>query len=1587
MKLSNSLRKICIIFFTILTIFFFVPYSQAYEVITHVGLTNEVVDFYNLSFKNKITNLQKELIIQGSIDEDSPDLRVLNHFYDPIRNIGLLDGHSAKDWAISEVIQKRAWVAGDYSWPRALQYYADGDEVNAFKGLGHIIHLIEDMATPDHTRNDSHLKKEIFGVTFDLNTNPSPYEWWAREKNRDSLNGFGYNLFKQNKKSIEFFDLAGYFDFMALYSNQNFFSKDTIAGDTHTNYQYENPKIIEFDKKYGYGIDSLSEEKFKLVKIKELQDGSKILVLSDEKNTTILQEYFTRLSTQAVLSGAGIIDLFLKEAKQARKEYLRQQEIKQQQERQIQQEREAYLQSTNIVNKVIARTYYRTRDFAIDDVVKPVVNTVYGIASGTYEVVAASGQVVSNTTSVVSSTSRLLAGLFAIKTKETVIEGAEITKKLATETKTFVQQAFVEHIETLKKSTSAQKQQASVIGAGTTPRPIFATTVVPSVGVQTVIEQPKQITLKNNSVIQSEPGRLLFVGASGPSSHGSGAGLAVVTSGNSYSSQQSTQPSFLLSSSSSQSSTPAPAPLKEKTQEDKNASVVKDTKVQDNTSTTTKIQSENSVNTQPPSKIKILECAASLITDGCLTMSTTAHISWEPVSGVDQYVINKNGTIVTTKETSAILEMMDFSDYTVSVSVINAQGQSNILATQVISVASMPIVINEIAWMGTAASSADEWFELKNNTKHTIDLSKWEIKISGGAPSIKLIGTIAPHAYIVFERTNDDTISDSKAHQIYTGSLNNTGEQITLLYASATIDQTPLIIKDTWVGGENSTTTKKTMERYSPKEPGVNNENWGTNLGFINNGADAGRNSNSILGTPGKRNSISHLINKGQPIEKDVIIDADEGYYVIETKKGISVSTSSTLTIKPGVVIAFYDANPFSYQYSVGISFDNFDHNFHFNSFVVNGRLIAEGTEKDPIVIKSSSISSYGLEKSAVIAFNGGNGTSLLSHIEIKDLGQIIVKNGARLDIRDATIMNSSKGIRVSEASMVNLKNIKIINNFKTSVRAHDSTVSIDSSKIQESKSFSYAGDNSLPTIAAVNSNINISNSEISGPINFLNSKVVIKDTAIAGSLAKGDGIVATNGSDLMVVSSTIKDSRYSGIVVDSSDVTISNTLVENGQQVGISIYSGDNSPGSTGTIITDTIIRGFTGGPGIRVTEPAAMLSITGGEITGNQAGIIIIDNLLAKVTPIITGIHVHNNPVTSSVLNLNTQSFAGSMVGKSYTQNLDISGGILPYTSVVFSGMMPPGLNLTNNILSGTPTTAGDFTFVIQVTDSSNTKQTVSKEFTIHIAQTKPVPLVSMVVPVIKISECAASLVSDGCLITASTVQVSWDPIPEADQYVINKNGTIVTTKETSIILEMADFTDYMIAVSVVDMQGNTSVPTTQKISIASVPIVINEIAWMGTEASFADEWFELKNNTGYTIDLSTWSLQSSEGTQLIKFTGIIAPNQHAVFERTNDDTIKDSTAHQIYTGSLENNGEQLTLYYRSTSIDQTPLIINDTWAAGENIPIKKTMERRVSKKSGLEKDNWGTNLGSIKNGTDAKDNAIMGSPGARNSVSEDG
>ncbi len=120
----------------------------------------------------------------------------------------------------------------------------------------------------------------------------------------------------------------------------------------------------------------------------------------------------------------------------------------------------------------------------------------------------------------------------------------------------------------------------------------------------------------------------------------------------------------------------------------------------------------------------------------------------------------------------------------------------------------------------------------------------------------------------------------------------------------------------------------------------------------------------------------------------------------------------------------------------------------------------------------------------------------------------------------------------------------------------------------------------------------------------------------------------------------------------------------------------------------------------------------------------------------------------------------------------------------------------------------------------------------------------------------------------------------------------------------------------------------------------VVINEICWMGTSVSANNEWLELYNSGGESVNLSGWSLIAKDGKPKIILEKEIKPQGFFLLERTSDESVPEKKADLIYTSALSNKGEHLQLLDKDGKvIDEVNC--QDGWWQGDN-KTKQTMER---------------------------------------------
>src|SRR5712691_5857702 len=205
--------------------------GESYEIDVHEALSQTAVDRgeklevilrdeLNLS-AGRLTRFSGEVartwVGRGSRREDVPDLRVFNHFHNPLNSLLPLDqaglrstflgltiaaGQSSLLWLQNPAqAQYRVTFLGflvesggeDRPWQRARREYLQalmgettGERDQAFRetflGLGHVMHLIQDATVPAHVRNDAHPTRTFrLGQPDEVRIpiDPDSYEDWV----------------------------------------------------------------------------------------------------------------------------------------------------------------------------------------------------------------------------------------------------------------------------------------------------------------------------------------------------------------------------------------------------------------------------------------------------------------------------------------------------------------------------------------------------------------------------------------------------------------------------------------------------------------------------------------------------------------------------------------------------------------------------------------------------------------------------------------------------------------------------------------------------------------------------------------------------------------------------------------------------------------------------------------------------------------------------------------------------------------------------------------------------------------------------------------------------------------------------------------------------------------------------------------------------------------------------------------------------------------------------------------------------------------------------------------------------------------
>ncbi len=355
----------------------------------------------------------------------------------------------------------------------------------------------------------------------------------------------------------------------------------------------------------------------------------------------------------------------------------------------------------------------------------------------------------------------------------------------------------------------------------------------------------------------------------------------------------------------------------------------------------------------------------------------------------------------------------------------------------------------------------------------------------------------------------------------------------------------------------------------------------------------------------------------------------------------------------------------------------------------------------------------------------------------------------------------------------------------------------------------------------------------------------------------------------------------------------------------------------STGAI-TGTPTKAVTKSPTIRVTDSATPV--------------------VAKTTKVLSITVAASAPAP---LQVTTTSLPSGTQKVAYSATLAASGGKPSYTWSVASGTLPAGLSLSTGAITGTPTTAGTWSFTIRVTDSASPAATTTQGLSITVAAPLQVTTTSLPSGTQKVAYSATLAASGGK--PSYTWSVASGTLPAGLSLSTGAiTGTPTTAGTWSFTLRVTD-------------SASPAATTTQGLSItisaAATAITIwPSTALPGTADSGPDSAVELgvkfrsdvagtitgirfykgSGNTGTHVG----NLWSSSGTKLASVT--FSGETTSGWQQANFSTPLSITANTVYVASYNTTVGHYAddqNYFATTGVDNPPLHALQNGVSGGN------------------------------------------------------
>jgi len=373
------------------------------------------------------------------------------------------------------------------------------------------------------------------------------------------------------------------------------------------------------------------------------------------------------------------------------------------------------------------------------------------------------------------------------------------------------------------------------------------------------------------------------------------------------------------------------------------------------------------------------------------------------------------------------------------------------------------------------------------------------------------------------------------------------------------------------------------------------------------------------------------------------------------------------------------------------------------------------------------------------------------------------------------------------------------------------------------------------------------------GLTNTVTPTAPYKFTVSAGALPPGmtlnaSGKLSGTPTAVGIYSFSVTVSDYSNPV---KRTTVQSTLTVGTSSVIPSVLTSSLPNGNMGNAYNQTVTAGGGTGP-YTFTLTGGLpngLTLTNGIISGTPtaAGTFNFSVTATDSKNVKSSARAFTIVITKSVIA--TTVLPNGNINVAYSQPISVSGGITPYTWST-TGTVPPGLSVANGVISGTPTTAGTYTFSIVATDSANpTPSVASQSYTVVIGQNLTPSITTATLPAGAIGTAYSQTIG----VVGGTGPYTWNLTGTVPYGVTFANGVLSGTPVYGMTF---NFT-----VTVTDSKGVSSAPVSYSVNIVGSTLnAVTDLSGVITSASGTTvngttlTWTNTSTGqTGYTVEYS--------------------------------------------------------------------------------------------------------------------------------------